>query len=201
MNGREKRLVDLLQAKCHEDPEGFRRFLPGVAELLPELPPRRSRLRSAFGLTERERSFHRTGVAEALDKLEGGAITAEGAAKGLQHCANLIRDDAFTDEVDYETSRGLVKAALGKSPGSYKVKTTVPMGMGGGEALERVTVLRGVYLDLDRERRLVSISINPAKVREWKKLMAVVGIGRDPERDVALRHDDYLAMQDPHGNG
>ena len=35
-------------------------------------------------------------MAEALDKLEGGAITAEGAAKGLQHCANLIRDDAFT---------------------------------------------------------------------------------------------------------
>ncbi len=201
MNGREKHLVDLLQAKRHEDPEGFRRFLPEVAELLPEPPTRRSRLRSTFGLTERERSFHRAGVAEALAKLEGGAITADGAAKGLQHCANLIRDDVFTDEVDYETSRLLVKAALGKSPGSYKSKTTVPMGIGGGEALEQVAVLRGVYLDLDSEMRLVSISINPAKVREWKKLMAIVGIGKDPERDVALRHDDYLAMQDPHGNG
>ena len=90
-----------------------------------------------------------------------------------------------------------MKAALGKSPGSYKVKTTVPMGIGGGEALERVTVLRGVYLDLDRERRLVSISINPAKVREWKKLMAVVGTGRDAEPDVSAKHDEYLAMKSP----
>ena len=201
MTAREKHLVDLLQAKRREDPEGFRRFLPEVAELLPELPRRRSRLRSTFGLTERERSFHRAGLAEALCKLSAGGIATDEAAKGLQHCANLVRDDVFTDEVDHETSRALVKAALGKSPGSYKSKTTVPIGIGGGEALEQVAVLRGVYLDLDRERRLVSISINPAKVREWKKLMAIVGIGRDPERDVALRHDDYLAMQEPHGNG
>ena len=48
MDNQQERLIGLLQAKCHEDPEGFRRFLPGVAELLPELPPRRSRLRSAF---------------------------------------------------------------------------------------------------------------------------------------------------------
>ena len=132
--------------------------------------------------------------------LEDGEITAEQAAKGLQRCANLIRDDAFTDEVDYETSKALVKTALGKSPGSYKSKTTVPMLIVNGDALEQVSVLRGVYLDLDRERRLVSISINPQGVRERKKLMAIVGIGTDPEPDVAARHDDYLAMQSPHGN-
>ena len=190
----------MLQAKRREDPEGFRRFLPGVAELLPELPPRRSTLRSPFGLTERERSFHRAGVAEALDRLEGGEIAADEAAKGLQHCANLIRDDVLTDVVDYEACKALVTAALGKSPGSYKAKTTVPTGLGSGDVLEHVSVIRGVYLDLDRERRLVSISINPGKVREWKKLMEIVGIGRDPKRDVAAKHDEYLAMQGPHGD-
>lgn len=93
-----------------------------------------------------------------------------------------------------------MKVALGKSPGSYKRKTTVPVGQEDGDALDHVSVLRGVYLDLDRERRLVSISINPRKVRERKKLMSIVGIGKDPQPDVAARHDDYLAMQDPHSN-
>lgn len=190
----------MLQAKRREDPEGFRRFLPGVAELLPEPPPRRGKPRSSPGLTERERSFHKAGLVETRGKLGDGEITAEEAAKGLQHCANLIRDDVFTDEVDYETAKALVKVALGKSPGSYKSKTTVPINLGSGDALERISVLRGVYLALDRERRLVSISIAPRKVKERKKLMAIVGIGKDSQPDVALRHDDYLAMQDPHSN-
>ena len=123
MNTQQNRLIDLLQAKRREDPAGFQKYLPGAAELLPELSPRRSRLRSPFGLTERERSHHQAGVSEVLDKLGEGEISTGDAAKGLQHCANLIMDDSLADEVDYEALKGLVRAAIGKSPSSYKSKT------------------------------------------------------------------------------
>ena len=150
--------------------------------------------------SDRELSHHRDGFSEALGKLDEGTVTAEEAAKGLQHCANLIRDDNLPEAVGYESLKGLIRAALGKSPGSYRSKTTVPLGEGSGaRVLEQVSAIRGVSLDLDRERRLVSISIHPGKFRERRLLMKFVGASRDPEPDVAARHDDYLAMQEPHG--
>ena len=138
-------------------------------------------------------------LSAVLGKLDEGTITTEEAAKGLQHCANLIRDGNLAEEVGYGTLKDLIRAALGKSPGSYRAKTTVPLGEGSGYAMERVSAIRGVSLDLDRERRLVSISIHPGKFRERRLLMKFVGASRDPEPDVAARHDDYLAMQEPHG--
>ena len=199
MGTQQERLIALLQAKRRADPQGFRKYLPGVIELLPALPARHSTARSPFGLTEQELAYHRDGLSEALGKLDAGTVTAEEAAKGLQHCANLIRDDNLPEKVSYETLKSLIRAALGKSPGSYRSKTTVPLGAGSGRVLERVSAIRGVYLDLDRERRLVSISIHPGKVRERRRLMEIVGAYKDSEPDVAARHDDYLAMQEPHG--
>ena len=58
MSTQEERLISLLQAKRREDPKGLRKYLPGVIELLPELPSRRRSARSPFGLTERELSYH-----------------------------------------------------------------------------------------------------------------------------------------------
>ena len=207
MTTQERRLIDLLQTKYREDPKGFRRYLPGAAELLPEQPPTRSRARATFGLTERERSYHRAGLSEVLRRMDDGSITAEEAVQGLEHCAALIKDDnlpygwdeSLSHEMGYEVKKGLLRAALGKSPGSYKSKTTVPVSGDGGPILESVSVIMGVFLDLDRNRRLVSVSIDPGKYRARRKAMAFVGASRD-NPDVALRHDDYLAMQDPHGN-
>ena len=198
MTSQEKRLIDLLQAKYRRDPSGFREYLPGAAELLPEVSSR-SRPKSPFGLTEPERAFHRVGLVEAVDKLEEGSVTAEEAGKGLQHCAALIKDDNLPDEAGYQALKGLVSVAIGKSPGSFKSKATVSVVEDGGEVHERVSAIRGVYLDLDRNGRLTSISINPRKVRERRGLMEFVGASKDAEPDVASRHDDYLAMQDPHG--
>ena len=192
------RLIDILRSKYSEDPEGFRKFLPGAAELLPEPTPK-SKPGFPFGLTEHERSYHRTGLTEALGKVEAGEITVEEATKGLQHCADLIKDDVFTNAVSYEPAKALLKAALGKSPGSYKSKTTISVRVDGGSPVEQISVIKGVYLDLDTNGQLVSVSISPREVRERKKLMSIVGIGKDTQADVALRHDDYLAMQDPHG--
>ena len=98
----------------------------------------------------------------------------------------------------HEVKKGLLKVVLGKSPGSYKAKTTVPVDQGCGPVAESLSVITGVYLDLDAQGRLVSISINPWTYRKRRKAMAFVGGSRD-NPDVAERHDDYLAAQDPHG--
>ncbi len=195
----ENRLIDLLQAKRREDPDGFSKYLPGAADLLPEQLPRRGKTEFSFGLTEQERNFHEKGLSETLANPEGHKMNSEEAVAGLRHCAALIRDDNLSDEVDYDALTSLVKAATGKSPGAYKANTVIPIG-DGGPVLERISAIRGVYLELDREQRLVSVSIYPGRFRERHKLMAIVGVGKDDKADVASRHDDYLAMQEPHGD-
>ena len=211
MTIQEKRVIDLLQVKRREDPEGFRKYLPSVDKILPDLPSRPGRTKAAFGLTERELAYHREGLLVVVRKLDDATLTSEEALKGLQHCAALIKDDnlpyagegAEDDlpyKIDYDMLKALVRAAIGKSPGSYKSKTRVPLGNDGGSVLERISVIMGVHLELDRDGQLVSIAINPGRFRERRKFMKIVGVGSDPEPDVAARHDFYLAMQDPHGN-
>ena len=212
MTIQEKRVIDLLRAKRRKDPEGFREYLPDVDEILPELPPDQVRSRAGLGLTERELAYHRQGLSGVLRRLHDATLTSQEALGGLQHCAALIRDDSlpYTGEdagedpsynVDHDVLKALIRAAIGKSPGSYKAKTSVPVGQDGDAVVERVSVIMGVHLELGRDGQLVSIAINPWRFKERRRLMKVVGIGSDPEPDVAARHDFYLAMQDPHGNG
>ena len=42
MSTQEKHIIDLLQAKRRKDPDGFRKYLPDVARLLPDPPPMRA---------------------------------------------------------------------------------------------------------------------------------------------------------------
>ena len=190
-------IISLLQAKRRRDPKGFRKFLPDVADMLPE-PRRRSVSRSPFGLTGKERSFHCNGLEWALEMLGKGDLAKCNAVKGLHHYAILVRDNAFYNEIKDGDFKALVKAAVGKSPGSFRAKTTFSLGKG-GLAVERVSALRGVHLDLDGERRLVSITIHPGKVKEHRRLMKIVGIGSDSKSDVATCHDHYLATRSLHG--
>lgn len=197
MTSTEKRIIDLLQAKRKEDPVGFREYLPTVADLLPTLLPKRP-AKSPFGLTEKELAFHKSGLEDALGKVGGG--DAQDGIKGLQHYAHIKIHDSFSTDATFDVAERLFKTAFGKSHRSYKRKTTIPVaGEGAAPVQERVTVLRGVYLELDRNRRLVSVSVNPTKVKEMAKLMKIVGIIKDAPRDMAEKHDDYLAMIGPHG--
>lgn len=197
----QKELLELLFSKYQADPEGFRSYMPEAAQLLDAMYPPRRPSRSPFGLTERERAHHLAALREVLEGLEESSISPKEAVKGLQHCATLIQDDNLPEDVGYETLVFLMKAAIGKSPGTFKsAKTVLVMGDEGREVINRVSLVRGVTLDLDRNMRLVSITVAPTKVRERRKLLKLIGLGQDIASDVALRHDDYLAEQEPHAS-
>lgn len=195
MKDRDKRLIALVEAKYREDPEGLAAQLPGLHDLMPAVTS--SGHEGQLTQTRGEIARRKTALAEALAELRDCALSPEGALVALEHIAHVIADDPFTDAVDHATAKALFKRALGKSPGSFRAKAIIAVG--DGEVVHQTAVMRGVYLGLNKEGCLAAITVNPGKVREFRKLMKFVGAGWDPNPDVAARHDDYLAMQDPHG--
>ena len=193
-------LLEMLDSKYRSEPEKFRSYLPEVAQALDSLNPPRRPGRSPFGLTERERRHHQQALARIMEA--EGTPSAEQAFKGLEHCATLIQDDGLPEEYNYGTLVKLFRAAVGKSPSSFRAQETIAVAAdcSPADAVAKVSLIKGVSLDLDRGMRLVSITVLPSKVRQRRKLLAFVGIGQDAKSDVALRHDEYLAEQDPHAS-
>ena len=192
-------LEDLLLARYKMDPEKFRSLLPEVAQFLDASPRQPHRVTSPFGLTVREREHHQTGLHGVLKYLEEDAISRGEAAKGLEHCATLIRDDTLPAGVGHSTLIALLKSVLGKSPGSFKSVQTVAVGDDETRQIVfHISLVKGAKLNLDRDMRLVSITVTPSKVRQRRKMLRFVGAGKDVASDVAARHDDYLAEQSPH---
>ena len=194
-------LAKLLYSKYAANPQKFRSDMPDVAQMLDAMnPPRRLR-KSTFGLTEREVKRHQDALTETLAKAASGNATADEAVKSLERCAFLIKDDSLPSEANYETLSNLLKTAVGKRPASFKKseKIVISDEHPPREVISEVSLVKGVSLGLDREMRLISISVSPHKVKQRRKMLAFVGIGQDTKTDVALRHDEYLAEIDPHG--
>ncbi len=196
----EKRVLELLRARFKANPRGFRSFMPDVAELLDADQVSSRPAGTSFGLTNRELAFHQVGFKQTVERITKEPTKGGDAVEGLQHVANLIRDGNLPTEAGFDTLSKLFKAAFGKSPGSFKSNTTMPLGEGNAaDVVIHVSMLRGVVLNLDRNMRLVSVTVTPRKYKERKKLLSFVGAGSDSESDVSLRHDDYLAKTGPHG--
>ncbi|MFH1560349.1 MAG: hypothetical protein ABID84_02925 [Chloroflexota bacterium] len=199
--GKKPPLIELLLHKYRADPQGFCKYLPEVAQELDAMFPHSHPSRSPFGLTEHEHAHRQQALSQVLSRLDDATLTSEEAVRGLEHCATLIEDDSLPREATHEILSRMVRAVIGKSPGSVKKSTTVPIGESQKrkeEALKHVSLVRGVLLDLTRDMRLVSVSINPHKIRERRKVLRLVGIASDSGHDVAQRHDDYLAETGPH---
>ena len=196
MNKAEKHdeLVRLLTLKFNRDPKKFRAYLPEVAQMLDEYNPPPEPKRSPFVLTEKERAFHQDSLANILAHLDEKGLSFEQAVKGLEHCAILIEDYFLLEGVGRDSLVKLLKPVIGKAPGSFKRNETIMIAEDrpSEDVVHRVSIVRGVYLELDREFRLVSISVVPRKVREWKKMMALAGMIDDPVTDVSTRYEDYL---------
>jgi hypothetical protein len=192
--------ADLLVSKYRADPEAFRAYLPEVAQALDlMLSPRRS-ARSPFGLTERDRTHRLNGLQETLERLAQGGIARTAAMRGLEHCATLVQDDSLPEHVDHTTLIRLLTAAIGKSPASVNANATIAVQDEAQQAqvVNRVSLVRGVVLDLTWDMRLVSITVTPRKMVERRHALRLIGIGKESGIDVAERHDEYLARKEPH---
>jgi hypothetical protein len=195
----EKRAFKIILDKYQADPEGFLKYLPELTGIVDTSSPGARVTRSPFGLTERERKHHVGNLARILAASQAGINDESEAIRALEHCATLIRDDSLPTEYDHVTLVALLKPILGKSPGSFKAISTVTIkGAEQREVINHVSLIRGVVLNLDRNAELVSVTVTPRKVRERRKLLAIIGVARDSEPDVALRHDHYLTQVDPH---
>ena len=194
---RERAAYDLLVAKHRDDPGWFMENMPEVAELIEDRTSTHRQPRPSFSLTRREREYHLARLSEivATKPLDSGDAVA-----ALEHCATLIRGKSLPYEIDHKTLRRLFSAAFGKAVSSYRKETTLEVRVERNqETAHRVSLVRGVVLNLNTAMRLVSVSVTPRKVRERRKMMEFVSVGRDTEGDVAERHDSYLAKVDPHG--
>ena len=197
----DKQLRDLLVSRYRADPKRFHSYLPEIAELVEAMGQPRRVSRSPFGLTERERDHHQAALQKVLEGLEKGAVSRQDAVRGLEHCATLIQDDSLPEDAGYDILVALLKAAIGKSPGTFRSVQTIPISDREGQGPPyHVSLVKGVALDLDKDMRLCSITVTPSKVRKRRKLLEFVGIGQDAASDVARRHDDYLVERVPNAS-
>ena len=100
-------------------------------------------------------------------KQSQGNITTLEAVGGLEACANLLLDNPYTTAVNYEPERWVFcwvyfQKVTDKSPDSYESETTIKL-YGSGPVKHRLSAIRGVLLELNAERNLASIAIDPVK--------------------------------------
>lgn len=143
--------------------------------------------------------IHRSCLFESLAKLQEGQLTQDDALQGLQHLALALLDNWRIDGFRHHMAKGLLKVALGKPVYAYTANTTIPVTE--GEPTQEATTLRGVGLYVDHEGRLVRITINPRKVREYGDLMGMAGKYRsspmDPVNEASF--ETWGPWGDPYG--
>ena len=184
-------LVQLVLEVHNNDPSRLRNMLPHVADLLEGLAPQELIRRgndSPFGLTERERNFHK----EALDSISrrSKSLTPEEAIKGLEHGANLLVDDFTPGYPPRQELLRLVRKATGIQP--RKTGKPVEKVIRGGESSRSVPVVRGIDLHLTWEFQLVRVTMNPNQWRLRSQALSIIGIGNETATDGAENHDAYL---------
>lgn len=174
--------------KFQVDPQGFRAYLPEIAQALEQSLPARTRRNHASELTELERKRLREGFVQLLN---GKKLSSTEAIQALEYCATLIQDESLPTNVERKTLLDLIYQAKGTHVSKVERKTKIPVGE--GDAIKEIAILRGVYLELTWNDRLVAISISPGKLKERSKALRFVGIAQDTASDVSQRHDAYLA--------
>jgi hypothetical protein len=180
-------ILQALLNKYQVDGEGFRSYLPEVAQELRQFLPSQPKERRSV-LTELERERLRKALFHLLDEKN---LSTEKAIQTLEYCATFIQDGSLPSKVERQTFLSLLHQATGISLSKIKKNTRIPVR--DGEAVKEVALLRGVHLHLTWNDRLVAISVSPTKLKERSKALKFVGIAKDTASDVAQHHDAYLA--------
>ena len=116
------------------------------------------------------------------------------AVIALEHAARLLEDDdgmRFPAELR-EQLLPVVEQASGlviRDTGLMETSTIAE-----GKPARAVPLVLGVSLNVSLDFKLLSVTLSPDELQEWKKWMRVVGIAGDVELsiDVAENHDHYL---------
>jgi hypothetical protein len=189
---RDSLVQEVLEA-YQRDPARLRAALPEMAEHLDKLLSHPQPFRggeSPFGLTDRERAFHRESLEKILKKLGSSSLIVEDAVKGLEHGAALLIDDFSPGYPPRQELLKLVRKATGMVP--KKEGRPVVKVVREGEASRTVPVAKGVDLHLTWDLKLVKVTLDPREWRLRSQALGFVGIGADTGADVAERHDEYL---------
>lgn len=171
-------------------PEQLEAALPKIAQRLSLiLPSKASNVRS-FGLTEKERALYTDDLRRLLANLGQYNLSTGQAVQALEKCASLIEDNSLPAEVTRNTLAKLVKTATGLTPSAVKKKMNFTIK--DGSATNQISLLRGVLLNTTWDNRMLSIDINPSKVKERRRIVFFVGSAKDSESNVAERHNMYI---------
>ncbi len=189
-------LAERVLAAYSYAPDRVKMALPEVAYLLENLASPSPDLRDdarPFGLTQRERDFHKEALEDILRRFR--SLTAEEVVKGLEHGAILLHDnrDRFEPMPRVrEELRRLVKKATGIRP--RKTGQPAKKVIREGEASRTVPVVRGLEMHLTSDFKLLKVTMDPEQWAFYCRAMSIVGIGTDKDgaTDVAENHDAYL---------
>ena len=194
--GDKENLVRKVLAVYRDAPDKLRAALPDVADLLDNRLSPAPIVRnnsSPFGLTQRERDFHREALESIVRRFR--SLTIEEAIQGLEHGAVLLHDNRGTF-VPMPRERDELRKLVRKVTGIRPRKTGQPAEkvIREGEASRQVPVVAGLLLHLTWEFKLVKVTMDPYQWRRRCQALSFVGKGRDKDgaTDVAENHDDYL---------
>ena len=192
LNAKDKEeLIQLVLEVHNNDPSHLRNVLPHVADLLEGFTPQDRAWRgneSPFGLTERERNFHKEALGNILRRSK--SLTPEEATEGLEHGVNLLVDDFTPGYPPRQELLKLVRKATGIQP--RKTGRREEKQVREGESSRIVLVGKGVDLHLTWDFKLMKVTMDPNQWRLRSQALSIIGIGQDTATDVAENHDDYL---------
>lgn len=177
-------ILQSLVNKFQVDPQGFRSYLPEVAQELEQVLPVQAKKSHTSELTELERKHSCESLLKLFNRKNLSPVEA---IQALEYSATLTQDVSLPQVIDRKTLLNLLCQVVGMPISKIKRNS-----IHNGEITKEIAILRGVYLELAWNARLVAISISPNKFKERSRALKLVGIAEDSASDVSERHDAYL---------
>lgn len=138
-------------------------------------------------LTERDRETRLSSLADKVERYESlGTLEREEARKALELAAMLQGHAAPYKEALLQ----IVERVLGMPMDSQRLrKLSLLKGKAEHHTFELV---RGLTLSLTWDGQLIRLELDPKEYQYRRRAMAMVGIGRSGQTDIAVNHDRYL---------
>lgn len=169
------KVLHLIMEKYNSDPNGFRNYLPDVAEILDSVFPIKPKYNSPFGLTALEIKNRIDRLNDILLEMQNGKLERQDAIKALENCAVLTKDDSLPIGISRNVIIRFLGVVLGKPLSDITSESTIDIMQNDSYKIaNRVPILRGIVFNLTSEEDLISISITPRKFKERTKALRFV---------------------------